>query len=68
MTTDYMRDVWPRVVARRYDLGGHMVALGACDLVVDGVAVHIEVDQVLTRDQATVYGGDVLHILAGKPA
>ena len=61
--TDYMRDVWPHVVARRYNGGGHLIALVEMDIEVLNELVHILPGQILTRDQALNYPGDVQHVL-----
>lgn len=60
--TDYFREVWPRVVAYRYDKGGHMVALVEMDIEVDEELCHIPKGHKLTREQALYYPGDVLHV------
>lgn len=61
--TDYFRDVWPRVVARRYDeQGGHMLALVEMDIEVLGELVHVTPGRVLTRDEALCYHSDVQHV------
>jgi len=61
--TNYFRDVWPRVVARRYDGGGHMIALVEMDIEVDEELVRIPRGHKLTREQALRYPGDVQHVL-----
>lgn len=58
--TDYMTDIWPGVVRRRYANGGKLIAAVPCDIEVLGELVHIEVGQSLTEDQALVFSGDVL--------
>lgn len=63
MDTDYFRDVWPRVVARRYDNGGHMIALVEMDIEIMDELLHIPAGHRLTRDQALAYPGDVQHVL-----
>lgn len=60
--TNYFREVWPRVVARRYDGGGHMVALQEMDIEVMGELVRIPKDHKLSRDEALCYPGDVMHV------
>ena len=61
--TNYFRDVWPRVVARRYDLqGGYMIALVEMDIEVLGELVRIPKGHTLTREQALCYPGDVQHV------
>lgn len=62
METDYFRDVWPRVVARRYDGGGWMIALVEMDIEVMGELLRIPAGHKLTRDQALAYPGDVQHV------
>lgn len=61
-STNYFRDVWPRVVERRYAGGGWMIALAAMDIEVDDELLHIPVGHKLTRDQALAYPGDVQHV------
>lgn len=61
--TNYLRDVWPGVVARRYDeQGGHMIALVEMDIEVLGELLRIPKGHVLTREQALCYPGDVQHV------
>jgi len=61
--TNYFRDVWPRVVARRYDeQGGYMIALIEMDIEVLGELVRIPRGHKLTREQALCYPGDVQHV------
>ncbi len=59
---NYFRDVWPRVVERRYDSGGYLIALQEMDIEVLGELVRIPRGHQLTRDQALCYPGDVQHV------
>ncbi len=62
MATNYFRDVWPKVVTRRYDGGGHMVALQEMDIEVDEELVRIPKNHALSREEALRYPGDVMHV------
>lgn len=62
MSTNYLAQVWPGVVRRRYGLGGYMVAQQTMDVEVLGELVHIEAGQKLSEDEALVYRGDVMHV------
>ena len=62
MNTNYMRDVWPRVVARRYDNGGHMIAQVEMTIEMGEELCHIPKGHHLTRSQALCYPGDVMHV------
>lgn len=55
--------MWPKIVQRRYDSGGYMIALVEMDIEVDDELVRIPKRHHLTRDQALHYPGDVLHVL-----
>lgn len=61
-STNYLRDVWPGVVNRRYDGGGHLIALVEMDIEVLGELLRIPKGHILTRDQALCYPGDVQHV------
>lgn len=64
MATNYFRDVWPRVVKKRYDSGGWMVALQEMTIEMDGEPLKIPKMHALSREQALVYPGDVAHVFA----
>jgi hypothetical protein len=51
-----------RQVNRRYDSGGHMIALTALTIEVEGEPLIIPRGHHLTREQALNYPGDVLHV------
>ncbi len=66
MKTNYFRDVWPRVVARRYDGGGWMIALQALTIEMDGEPLKIPKMHRLTREEALCYPGDVAHVFPNE--
>jgi len=62
MATNYFRDVWPQVVARRYDGGGYMLAMQEMDIEVNEELVRIPKNHRLSREEALRYPGDVVQV------